>query len=184
MKNKVTIEDVEAAIKKETYTLLPNGRTTVCQLTLDNDFTVEGLSACVSKDNYDPVLGNKLARERAVNEVWKVLGFRLADQLSFFSITLDQLYEDSTEVIVMDALGDDRGQFLSAGHNDKTDVCTIVVERREPIEILIAPETLLEQAPAEYNEWEKRVWRRGFCKGRWNKEEIGEVAQSGSAQGS
>ena len=46
---KVTPQQIEAAIVHETYTLLPNGRTTVCQLTLinlgDSGFTVEGQSA-------------------------------------------------------------------------------------------------------------------------------------------
>lgn len=78
---RVTPEQVEAAIVGETFTVLPDGRTTVCQLTLDNGFTVEGSSACVSKENFNAELGNKYARERAVSEVWKMLGFRLADQL-------------------------------------------------------------------------------------------------------
>lgn len=77
----VTIDDVMAAIKSETYTVLPNGRTTICQLTLDNGFTVEGQSACVSIENFDPVKGNHYARGRAIDEVWKLLGFRLADKL-------------------------------------------------------------------------------------------------------
>lgn len=79
---RVTPEDVAKAILSETYTLLPNGRTTVCQLTLDNGFTVEGQSACVSVENYNEELGNKIARENAVSEVWKLLGFRLADKLT------------------------------------------------------------------------------------------------------
>lgn len=79
---RVTIEQVNAAIVGETFTVLPDGRTTVCQLTLDNGFTVEGSSACVSKENFNAELGNKYSRERAVNEVWKMLGFRLADQLA------------------------------------------------------------------------------------------------------
>ena len=79
---RVTLEQVEAAIVEETYTILPDGRTTICQLTLDNGFTVEGSSACVSKENYNVELGNKYSRERAVNEVWKMLGFRLADQIA------------------------------------------------------------------------------------------------------
>lgn len=84
--NKVTIADVEAAIVKETYTVLPNGRTTVCQLTLidngDSGFTVEGQSACVSIANFDQKLGEKMARERALDEVWKLLGFHVALALS------------------------------------------------------------------------------------------------------
>ena len=81
-KTKVTQEDVDAAIKAESYIVLPNGRTTVCQLTLDNGFTVEGSSACVSQDNFDLMLGRSIARENAVEKVWPLLGFRLADQLS------------------------------------------------------------------------------------------------------
>lgn len=79
---RVTLEQVNAAIVDETYTVLPDGRTTVCQLTLDNGFTVEGSSACVSKENFNAELGNKYSRERALNEVWKMLGFRLADQIA------------------------------------------------------------------------------------------------------
>lgn len=82
---KVTPEQIEAAIVRETYTLLPNGRTTVCQLTLidlgDSGFTVEGQSACVSAANYNEELGNKIARQNALNEVWKLKGYELALEL-------------------------------------------------------------------------------------------------------
>jgi len=78
---RVTLMDVNAAIIKETYTVLPNGRTTVCQLTLDNGFTVEGQSACVSLANYNAEVGNEIARENAVDKVWQMLGFRLADSM-------------------------------------------------------------------------------------------------------
>jgi hypothetical protein len=77
----VTFADVQAAIVNETYTLLPNGRTTICQLTLYNGFTVEGSSACVSKENFDAEKGNHYARKKAEDKVWEHLGFRLADQL-------------------------------------------------------------------------------------------------------
>lgn len=79
---RVTIEQVEAAIKGETYTVLPDGRTTICQLTLDNGFTVDGHSACVSIENFNAELGNKYSREEAVKKVWNHLGFRLADKLA------------------------------------------------------------------------------------------------------
>lgn len=78
---KVTIEEIEADIVDETYTVLPNGRTTICQLTFKNGFTVEGSSACVSKENFDAAIGNKFARQRAIDEAWQVFGFRLADRL-------------------------------------------------------------------------------------------------------
>ena len=81
MSNRVTPEMVQAAISGETYTVLPDGRTTYCQLTLDNDFTVEGKSACVSIENFNAELGKQYSRENAVEQVWQFLGFRLADKL-------------------------------------------------------------------------------------------------------
>jgi hypothetical protein len=95
---KVTLQDVEDAIIGETYTLLPNGRTTVCQLTLfdngDSGFTVEGQSACVSKANYNEELGNKFARERAIEKVWMVLGYGLAKELKRQSDRANETYKE------------------------------------------------------------------------------------------
>ena len=94
----VTIEQVEAAIVSETYTLLPNGRTTVCQLTLfdngDTGFTVEGQSICVSKANYDEAKGKKYARQRAIDKVWEVLGYGLAKELHAQHILKQQTFKD------------------------------------------------------------------------------------------
>lgn len=44
---RVTMDDVLAEIVGETYTVLPSGRVTVCELTLKNGFTVRGESAVV-----------------------------------------------------------------------------------------------------------------------------------------
>lgn len=81
MAPRVEPADVKAAIVGETYTVLPDGRTTVCQLTLYNGFTVEGSSACVSAENFNAELGNKYSRERAENKVWELLGFLLCERL-------------------------------------------------------------------------------------------------------
>lgn len=74
--------DVEAAIKGETYTVLPNGRTTVCQLTLDNGYTVEGMSVCVDIANFNHAIGAHYARQDAVEKVRALLGFRLRDKIA------------------------------------------------------------------------------------------------------
>lgn len=79
---KVKPSDLQAAIVGETYTALPNGRTTVCQLTLKNGFTVEGQSACVSIENFNEELGNKIARENAVEALWQLMGFLLAEHVA------------------------------------------------------------------------------------------------------
>lgn len=89
----VTIEDVIAAVVSETYTVLPDGRTTICQLTLKNGFTVDGHSACVSIENFNPEIGNKYAREEAVKKVWAYLGWDLA--------TKTKMIEDAGEATGM-----------------------------------------------------------------------------------
>lgn len=54
---------------------------TVCLLVLKNGFTIVGKSAPASKDNFDPVLGRKLAYEDAVRQIWPLMGFALRDRL-------------------------------------------------------------------------------------------------------
>ena len=77
----VTLNGIMDKVKTVTYTLLPNGRTTICQLTLENGFTVEGMSACVDVANYNKAMGEKYAYEDAINNVWKFEGYLLAEEL-------------------------------------------------------------------------------------------------------
>lgn len=58
------------------------GLLTFCVLVLRNGFTVTGESACASPENFDAELGRKLAREKAVEKLWPLLGFRLKDRLA------------------------------------------------------------------------------------------------------
>lgn len=55
---------------------------TFCVLVLKNGFTVTGVNACVSRANFNAETGRSKAREEAVREVWKLLGFRLCDELA------------------------------------------------------------------------------------------------------
>lgn len=79
---RVTMDMVNAQIVGETYTVLPSGRVTVCELTLANGFTVRGESAVVFIENNVPQIGREIARENAVNQIWPLLGFRLRDKLA------------------------------------------------------------------------------------------------------
>lgn len=81
---RVSLADVEKAIRESnvTYTVLPNGRTTVCQIELfGGRFSVEGQSACVSKENFNKEMGETFAMKDATDEVWKALGTVLAYRL-------------------------------------------------------------------------------------------------------
>lgn len=72
-KTKLTKDDVLGAIKKEDYTILNDGRTTICQLTLQNGFTVVGVSACVDPKNFD--------KDNAIEKVWELEGYLLRKRL-------------------------------------------------------------------------------------------------------
>jgi hypothetical protein len=78
---RVTLEEVQAAIHEADYVVLPDGRTTICMLTLDNGFTVRGESSCVCVENFDAEIGKNIAYKDAQDKVWPLLGFRLADKL-------------------------------------------------------------------------------------------------------
>ena len=55
---------------------------TICVLVLRNGFTVTGESACASPENFDAQMGRDIARKKAVEKVWPLLGFRLRDSLN------------------------------------------------------------------------------------------------------
>jgi len=52
-----------------------------CVLILRNGCTVTGESACVSPENFDAVLGQKIARENAINKAWPLMGYALKQKL-------------------------------------------------------------------------------------------------------
>lgn len=79
---RVTPADIEAEVDHEQYHVFPGSQLTVCCLTLKNGFTVIGESACASPANFDAELGRKIARAKATNQIWPLLGFRLRDKLA------------------------------------------------------------------------------------------------------
>lgn len=97
---RVTPQDIEDAIASEFYFTAGEGvqgasemgtrpsgyadslnRLTFCVLVLHNGFTVTGESACVSPENFDAEIGRKIARQNAINKLWPLMGFALADRL-------------------------------------------------------------------------------------------------------
>ena len=55
---------------------------TFCVLVLQNGFTVTGESACASPENFDAVIGRKIARANAVQKIWPLMGYALKERLS------------------------------------------------------------------------------------------------------
>lgn len=99
---RVTYADIEGRIVKEVYFTaadgilgsrlgtqnplnavgIEHGLITFCVLTLRNNYTVVGQSACASPENFDRDIGQRLAREDAVRNVWSLLAYELRTRLS------------------------------------------------------------------------------------------------------
>ena len=91
---RITPDDIEANIDSEYYFTageatrigqVPRGPLdllTFCVLVLKNGFTVTGESACASPENFDAELGQKIARQNAVQKVWPLMGYALRSELA------------------------------------------------------------------------------------------------------
>lgn len=106
---RVTPADIEANIDSEWYFTAadgyrsnpcydPNGHPheplpapaplellTFCVLVLRNGFAVTGESACASPENFDAKIGRKIARQKAVEKIWPLMGYALKDKLQSVS---------------------------------------------------------------------------------------------------
>ena len=79
--NKLTLENINAKIKSETYTRLPSGKVLICELTLENGFSVLGEASVVDVNNYNEAIGKQISREKAVSNIWLVEGYLLQEKL-------------------------------------------------------------------------------------------------------
>lgn len=86
---RITPKDVEDAVKSVAFHVFPDSQLTVCCLTLQNGFTVTGESACASPENFDEEIGQRIARENAVNRIWPLLGFMLKEVLHIQTHSID-----------------------------------------------------------------------------------------------
>ena len=77
---KVTKEGIEKRIVKTDYMVLPNSTVTICNLTMENGFSVRGESACVDPRNFDMEIGKQLAYKDAFSKLWQLEGYLLADK--------------------------------------------------------------------------------------------------------
>lgn len=95
---RVTPNDIENSIKHEFYFTAYDGvdgdnsnldketldeltLVTFCVLILNNGFKVVGHSSCVSIENYDQQIGEDIARDNAINEIWPLLGYSLKERI-------------------------------------------------------------------------------------------------------
>lgn len=73
-------EDIDKKIKSKTFTKLPSGKCMICELTLQNGFTVRGEAACVSPANFNQEIGERISFENAREKIWQLEGYLLQEK--------------------------------------------------------------------------------------------------------
>ena len=80
--NKISLDFLQKQIAPNgiQYNTL-GGTLTHCTITVKNGFTFTGESACVDPKNYNKLIGEKIAYDNALNEMWGPYGFALTQHL-------------------------------------------------------------------------------------------------------
>jgi hypothetical protein len=95
---RVTHQMVMDSIASETYFTASEGASgagapeqadlnclTFCVLVLKNGFTITGQSACADPANYKQDIGQRIARDQAVSQIWPLLGYELKSKLALLA---------------------------------------------------------------------------------------------------
>jgi len=80
-KPRLTPDYIESRVVRTTFTLLPSGKVLVCELLLQNGFSVRGESAVVCVENFRMDIGERIARENAIDKIWELEGYLLQQRL-------------------------------------------------------------------------------------------------------
>lgn len=78
--NKITKEFLESEIISVEYNRL-QGTLTHCAITVKSGFVFTGESACVDPNNFNQEIGEKIAYEQAVDQMWMPYGFWLHQKM-------------------------------------------------------------------------------------------------------
>jgi hypothetical protein len=82
MRRYLTFADITGKIVSETYTRLPSGKVLVCELILENGYSVTGQSAVVDAGRYNEEIGREISYDNAVSKIWQLEGYLLQEKLS------------------------------------------------------------------------------------------------------
>lgn len=77
---RVTMEYMQSRIVGKDFTVLPDSTVTICNITLDNGYSVRGESACVDPSNFNREIGQHYAEKQAIDKLWPLFGFLLAEK--------------------------------------------------------------------------------------------------------
>lgn len=79
---RVTLKGIEDKVQKTMYEQITGTTVTICALVMKNGFVVIGHSAAASPENFDEELGRKIARSKAIDNLWQLEGYLLREKLS------------------------------------------------------------------------------------------------------
>lgn len=83
MTNKITKEQIDEIVKNSKFDVKKVfGKCTVVSMQLPNGFVLVESSACVDPKNYDRALGEQICKEKLINRVWELEGYRLQNDLN------------------------------------------------------------------------------------------------------
>jgi hypothetical protein len=74
------VMDIFVKSKFDVKTIFKKCTVVTCQL--PNGFIIVESSACVDPENYDEKLGYDICRERIINKIWELEGYKLQSELS------------------------------------------------------------------------------------------------------
>ena len=87
-RTKVDMTEMLAKVEKTTYHDMGDGQTTFCCLEMKNGYKVWGHSACVDPNTYNRSIGEMQAYRDAIDKLWPLEGYLLAEELHNNGITL------------------------------------------------------------------------------------------------
>jgi len=76
---RVTKEALEAMFAGVAYEIRPDGRTTVCEITFKNGFTLRDEDSCIDPSIFDAKIGEEYAYKKALALAWGYAGFLLME---------------------------------------------------------------------------------------------------------
>ena len=78
-RNKLDLQFLKDQIKSTKFERF--GKLTFCIIEVENGYLFTGQSSCVDINNYDKAIGESIAEENAIDSMWSVYGFALAQHL-------------------------------------------------------------------------------------------------------
>ncbi|MBK5492189.1 MULTISPECIES: Gp49 family protein [Bacillus] len=83
MKNTITQDDINNILERTQFTVEEfHSKCTVVVAKLPNGFILTESSACVDPVNYDVNIGTEICKNRIVNRIWELEGYRLQCEVS------------------------------------------------------------------------------------------------------